>query len=215
MRRLHIRPLRPRLCACWAGPVPGRRPPITARFQHCFGSLSKFYRNLRAGWEGPCQWYFPDTQQRIQSKSIKPGLWWEHRQLKLWLKLACCYSGSTKWWSRETLKNQVWRDPTKHHGVPNTSDCGGPTVSLRVFLFVCVSVCARAHAKLLQLCLTFCDPMNCSPTGSSVHGILQAFSRILHSMEWAAIPFTRGSSWLRDTTCIPYVSWIGRPVLYQ
>ena len=30
------------------------------------------------------------------------------------------------------------------------------------------------HAKLLQLHLTFCDPMNCSPHDSSVHGILQA-----------------------------------------
>ena len=38
-----------------------------------------------------------------------------------------------------------------------------------------------------QLCLTLCDPMDCSPTGSSVHGILQ--SRIL---EWVAIPFSRG-----------------------
>ena len=36
-----------------------------------------------------------------------------------------------------------------------------------------------------QLCLTLCDPMDCSPPGSSVHGILQA--RIL---EWVAIPFS-------------------------
>ena len=39
--------------------------------------------------------------------------------------------------------------------------------------------CVRA--KLLQLCLTLCDPMNCSPPGSSGHGIHQA--RIL---EWVA-----------------------------
>ena len=38
-------------------------------------------------------------------------------------------------------------------------------------------------AKSLQLCPTLCDPMDCSPLGSSVHGILQA--RIL---EWAACP---------------------------
>ena len=36
---------------------------------------------------------------------------------------------------------------------------------------------------------TLCDPMECSPPSSSVHGILQA--RIL---EWIAIPFSRGSS---------------------
>ena len=39
--------------------------------------------------------------------------------------------------------------------------------------------------------------MNCSPSGSSVHGIFQA--RIL---EWAAIFYSRASSWLRDWTCV-------------
>ena len=43
-----------------------------------------------------------------------------------------------------------------------------------------------------QWCPTFCDPMDCSLTGSSVRGILQA--RIL---EWAAIHFSRRSSWSR------------------
>ena len=38
--------------------------------------------------------------------------------------------------------------------------------------------------------------MDCSPPGSSVHGISQA--KIL---EWVAVPFTRGSSWPRDWTC--------------
>ena len=42
---------------------------------------------------------------------------------------------------------------------------------------------ACMHVKLLQSCLTLCDPMECSPPGSSVHGILQA--RIL---EWVAMP---------------------------
>ena len=46
-----------------------------------------------------------------------------------------------------------------------------------------------------QWCLTFSDPVDCSPPGSSVHGILQA--RIL---EWIAISFSRGSSQFRDWT---------------
>ena len=54
------------------------------------------------------------------------------------------------------------------------------------------------------------DPMDCSPPGSSVHGILQA--RIL---EWVAMPSSRGSSWPRDRTCISYISCIGRQVLYH
>ena len=49
-----------------------------------------------------------------------------------------------------------------------------------------------------QSCLTLCDPMDCIPPGSSVHGILQA--RIL---EWVAIPFSRASSQPRDRTWCP------------
>ena len=44
---------------------------------------------------------------------------------------------------------------------------------------------AATAAKLLQLCLTLCDPMDCSLPGSSVHGIFQA--RVL---EWGAIAFS-------------------------
>ena len=49
----------------------------------------------------------------------------------------------------------------------------------------------HSEVKVLvtQSCPTLCDPMDCSPPGSSVHVILQA--RIL---EWVAIPFYRGSS---------------------
>ena len=52
--------------------------------------------------------------------------------------------------------------------------------------------------------------MGCSPTVSSVYGILQA--RIL---EWIAMTSSRRSSWLRDQTCISCVSCIGRRVLYH
>ena len=48
-----------------------------------------------------------------------------------------------------------------------------------------------------QLWPTLCNPMDCSPSGSSVHGILQA--RIL---EWVAIPFSRQSPWLRAQTLV-------------
>ena len=46
-----------------------------------------------------------------------------------------------------------------------------------------------------MLCLTLCDPLDCSPPGSSVHGILQA--RI---PEWVAMPSSRGSSQPRNQT---------------
>ena len=52
-----------------------------------------------------------------------------------------------------------------------------------------------------QSCPTLCDPIDCSPPGSSVHGTLQA--RIL---EWIAIPFSRGSSWPRDQTWVSCIA---------
>ena len=47
--------------------------------------------------------------------------------------------------------------------------------------------CGFKESEVAQSCPTLCDPMDCSPPGSSIHGILQA--RIL---EWGAISFSRG-----------------------
>ena len=63
--------------------------------------------------------------------------------------------------------------------------------------------------KSLQSCPTLCNPMDCSPPGSSVYGILQA--RIL---EWVAISFSRGSFWPRDRTHVSHVSCVGSWVLF-
>ena len=52
-----------------------------------------------------------------------------------------------------------------------------------------------------QSCLTFCDPMDCSLPGFSVHGILQ-----LRILEWIAIPFSRGSSRPRDQTWVSCIA---------
>ena len=57
------------------------------------------------------------------------------------------------------------------------------------------------HAQSLQLCPTPCDPMDCSPPGSSVHGISQA-----RTLEWVAISSSRGSSHPRDQTCVSCIA---------
>ena len=44
-------------------------------------------------------------------------------------------------------------------------------------------------AKLLQSCPTLCDPIDGSPPGSPIPGILQA-----RTLEWVALPSSRGSS---------------------
>ena len=67
-----------------------------------------------------------------------------------------------------------------HSMDPGTSGRGQasePMMRSPTICFVCVLV--------TQLCVTLCIPMDCSPPGSSVHGILQA--RIL---EWVAISFS-------------------------
>ena len=62
-------------------------------------------------------------------------------------------------------------------------------------LVVKTYICAMC-AQSLQFCLSLCDPMDSTPPGSSVHGILQA--RIL-DCQWVAMPSTRVSFWPRST----------------
>ena len=63
-----------------------------------------------------------------------------------------------------------------------------PVNCLCVCVYVCVYVCVSSSVMSI-----LCSLMDCSPPGSSVHGILQA--RIL---ECVAMPFSRGSSWPTD-----------------
>ena len=65
-------------------------------------------------------------------------------------------------------------------------------------------------AKSFQSCLTLWDPIDCSPPGSSVQGILQA--RLL---EWVSKSSSRRSSWSRNRTHLSRISCIGRQILYH
>ena len=58
-----------------------------------------------------------------------------------------------------------------------------------------ISIHAAAAVKSLELCPTLCDPIDRSPPGSPIPGILQA-----RTLEWVAISFSRGSSQPRDRT---------------
>ena len=59
----------------------------------------------------------------------------------------------------------------------------------------------KVKVVVTQLCLTLCDPMDCSLPGFTVHGLLQA--RIL---EWVATPFCRGSPQPRGRTGVSCVA---------
>ena len=64
-------------------------------------------------------------------------------------------------------------------------------ISILVYRYL--SVCV--HTQLLSQPPTLCDPVDCSPPGSSVHGFSQA-----GILEWIAISSSRGSSLLKDQT---------------
>ena len=97
------------------------------------------------------------------------------------------------------------------------------TTKYSILLFCCSIILFLVAFLFFWKCLvtqwylTFCDPMDCSLPGSSVHAILQV--RIL---EWVAISFSRGSSWPRDQTwvsCIAgrfFIIWATReaPFIY-
>ena len=80
---------------------------------------------------------------------------------------------------------KIWKQP-KH---PSTNE------RIKRMWYVCIDIAIHTCMLVPQSCPTLCGPMDYSPPGSSVHGILQA--RILG---WAAVSFPRGSSWPRNWT---------------
>ena len=75
------------------------------------------------------------------------------------------------------------------------------------------SSCSLVETYSLRECSVVSEslqPMDSSPPGSSVHGILQA-----RTLEWVAIFFARGSSQPRDQTHVFCVSYICRQILYH
>jgi len=66
---------------------------------------------------------------------------------------------------------------------------------------------AFVFVLVAKSCLRLCDPMDCTPPGSPVHGISQA-----RTVKWTAIFFFRGTSQPKDQT---HVSCIGRRILYH
>ena len=83
---------------------------------------------------------------------------------------------------------------TAAHQAPRPWDSPGKSTVVGChFLLQCMKV--ESESEVAQSCPTFCNPMDCSIPGSTVHGIFQA--RIL---EWVGIPLSRGSSQPRDRT---------------
>ena len=82
-------------------------------------------------------------------------------------------------------------------------------------LHVPISLLCYCCFLVIKSCLTLCNLMDCSPPGSSVHGISQA-----RFLEWVSISSFRGSPWFRGPTCVSCISrqslyhWATRKALY-
>ena len=76
-----------------------------------------------------------------------------------------------------------------------------------IFLFELVEV---KWSEVTQSCPTLCDPMDCSPPGSSIHGVLQA--RIL---EWVAISFSTESIEKNKLISCRFVAFLWNDKLFQ
>ena len=65
---------------------------------------------------------------------------------------------------------------------------------------------AAAAAESLQSCLTLCDPIDCSPPGSPIPGILQA-----RTLEWVAIAFSSTGKWKVKVKSLSRVRLLATP----
>ena len=121
----------------------------------------------------------------------------------------CCQLQSTSlasWevWEWKQAGKQGIVLPSRTSRTPRLIVCTSWSQKLKsscLFSFLC------AQCSVAQLCPTLRNPMDCSPPGSSVHGVSQ--ERIL---EWIAISFSMRSSQPRDRTC---VSCTWRQILYH
>ena len=99
----------------------------------------------------------------------------------------------TVWKCQTDDKGKCWHNAEKEEFPPYDRKPFSLCECVCVCVYVCVCVCVCVCESLSRVWP--CDPRDCSPPGSSVHGILQA--RIL---EWAAIFSSRGSSRSGDRT---------------
>ena len=77
----------------------------------------------------------------------------------------------------------------------------------QIVVYLCTKIWfsqVHTHTEVAQSCLTLCDPMDCSPPGSSVHGIFQAWI-----LEWVAVSFSisQVSQTQKDKYCMVVFMW--------
>ena len=140
---------------------------------------------FQLGWDQ--LWWIFSLGCCQQHTCLNIGLCWQNTPAPFFM------SNTDKWLLR-WINILIW--PNAFCGNKLVSQCmSWPTKPLSLKKKSTVYRCCL----ITVLCLTLCDPMDCSPPGSSVHGMSQA--RIL---EWVAISSSRGSSQPMDQTRISY-----------
>ena len=142
-----------------------------------------------------CPWNFPGKNTGVGCHFLLQGIF-----LTQGLNLGLPHCRSRQGLPNDSLFSKVsdkyiftWSD-SKHWKQPSRS---------RIIFFSssltssCPDVYLFNPCSVAKLCLTLCDPMDCSLPGSSDHGIFQA-----KVLEWVAISSSRGPSQPRDRTCV-------------
>ena len=125
-----------------------------------------YYLQIHLFWGQIVKILYPPT-------SSPDFLFWDHFCMPLLLLQLSRFSLS------DSVRPQRWQ-PTR---LPHPWDSPGKNTGVGCHcLLQCMKV--KSESEVSQLCPTLSDPMDCSPPGSSVHGIFQA--RVL---EWVAITF--------------------------
>ena len=147
-----------------------------------------------------------DLRSPFQPRSTVLSCW-----LLNWLSQCPPQNHSPMMWS-----SIRWSDP---HSVEVTR--GATSRRIRIFISQILSSSSYSKNAVLssvltphsvaQLCLTLHDP---EPTLTEPTKVLCPWDFQARVLEWAAIPFSRGPSQPRDQTCISYISYISRRVLY-
>ena len=161
---------------------------------------------IEKSWTSLNQFHFPKSPITPVTLPCGPGVKWSFKSpwnltslATLWihrgakwlpqLPTVChmlCYVPVILCWTFEKAGSvALMLSGVDHYLIGETSHI----LRYRAIKFKCHIYLACVCAQSLQLCPTLCNFMDCSPPGSSVHGILQA--KIL---EWVAMPSSRGSS---------------------
>ena len=121
-----------------------------------------------------------------------------------WLGLKCCtdsvpaeLSGKPK----GRVASRMGNPGLPHHRRGYLPLCNEDGVPYQLFDKIYAERAKKQCVCELLSCVPLCDSMDCSLPGSSVHGILQA-----RTLEWVAIPFSRGSAWSRKWTQVSCIA---------